>query len=147
MWWWRGAGTKAQESPNPGLASSRWARVQTLALRVGARYSQGQTRYREERQGVSASFQTKEMLQRPRGGKEMTEAAQMGNGVASLQWEEIEVCGSQGFTSHRVVGTAAAGVVEESAQLVSFVDQPALLERLLGRDAGRNITEDEVNAS
>lgn len=84
MWWWRGAGTKAQESPNPGLASSRWARVQTLALRVGARYSQGQTRYREERQGVSASFQTKEMLQRPRGGKEMTEAAQMGNGVASL---------------------------------------------------------------
>ena len=43
-----------------------------------------------------------------------------------------------------MVGTAAAGVVEESAQLVSFVDQPALLERLLGRDAGRNITEDEV---
>lgn len=49
------------------------------------RYSQGQTRYREERQGVSASFQTKEMLQRPRGGKEMTEEGQMGNGVASLQ--------------------------------------------------------------
>ena len=59
--------------------------MQTLALRVGACYSQGQTRYREERQGVSASFQTKEMLQRHRRGKEMTEEAQMGNGVASLQ--------------------------------------------------------------
>lgn len=46
-----------------------------------------------------------------------------------------------------MVGTAAAGVIEESAQLVSFVDQPALVERLFGREAGRNITEDEVNAS
>lgn len=56
--------------------------MQILALRVGVRYSQ---RYREERQGVSACFQTKEMLQRPRGGKEMTEEGQMGSGVASLQ--------------------------------------------------------------
>lgn len=46
-----------------------------------------------------------------------------------------------------MVGTAAAGVVEGSAQPVLFADHPALVERLLGREAGRNITEDEVNAS
>ena len=55
--------------------------MQTLALSVGAHDSHGQTRYREERQGVSASFQTKGMLQRPRGGREMTEERQVGKGL------------------------------------------------------------------
>lgn len=37
---------------------------------------------------------------------------------------------------------AAAGGRGECPAGIKFVDQPALVERLFGREAGRNITED-----